>query len=66
MFKISTTNSRVQNCIGPTGIPVEVLRDSQISLLSVEGNPILPRQLAELDGMAAYQTRFTAAKKKGD
>lgn len=37
-----------ENCIELMGIPPVVLRDSKISLLCLEGNPVLMRELQEI------------------
>lgn len=46
------------------GIPVELLRDSQISLISVEGNLFDVKMLSDLDGYEKYMERYTQTKKK--
>lgn len=53
-----------QNKITTDGIPEAVLRDSQISLLSLQGNPVDVKELRALPGYAAYGERYTLAKKK--
>ncbi len=37
-----------ENCVEVMGVPPSVLRDSKISLLCLEGNPLLMRELQEI------------------
>ena len=66
-----------ENCISLMGIPPVVLRDSNISLLCLEGNPFTQRELHEIPEYEKvnsiklfifyaiqYMERFTASKKK--
>ena len=39
----------VQNCVMLKGIPVELLRDSPVSLLTLEGNPVQERDLQAVE-----------------
>jgi len=53
-----------ENCLPLEAISVELLKESQISLLSCEGNLFDSKQLRETDGYDQYMSRFTATKKK--
>lgn len=39
-----------ENCLSKGALPVEVLRDSNISLITIEGNPLTVKQFQDLDG----------------
>ena len=41
-------------------------RDSRVSLLCLEENPLEEKALVEMDGWDSYMCRFTAVKKKTD
>ncbi|KAH9278457.1 Leucine-rich repeat-containing protein 57 [Echinococcus granulosus] len=45
-------------------IPMGILEDSNISLFSIEGNPLSMKALQELPAYAKYMERFTATKRK--
>ena len=51
---------------GPARRQVPPSRDSAVSLLCLEGNPFLMKQLEQLEDWSHYMERFTAAKKKTD
>nr|XP_046269102.1 leucine-rich repeat-containing protein 57 [Scatophagus argus] len=53
-----------ENCLELSAIPLSILRDSQVSLFSVEGNLFEVKKLRDLDGYDKYMERFTATKKK--
>ncbi|KAF6724127.1 Leucine-rich repeat-containing protein 57 [Oryzias melastigma] len=53
-----------ENCLELNSIPHAILSDSQVSLLSVEGNLFEVKNLRELEGYEKYMERFTATKKK--
>ncbi|XP_029033836.1 leucine-rich repeat-containing protein 57 [Osmia bicornis bicornis] len=53
-----------ENCLQLNAIPTKILKDSKISVLSVEGNLFEMKQFAELDGYDNYMERYTAVKKK--
>ncbi|ODM98960.1 Leucine-rich repeat-containing protein 57 [Orchesella cincta] len=53
-----------ENTLELSGIPTEILSDSQVSLLSVEGNLFDVKQLSDLDGYDNYMERYTTTKKK--
>lgn len=53
-----------ENCLELSSIPVSILRDSQVSLFSVEGNLFEVKNLRDLEGYDKYMERFTATKKK--
>ncbi|XP_070698671.1 leucine-rich repeat-containing protein 57 [Pempheris klunzingeri] len=53
-----------ENCLDLPSIPQSVLKDSQVSLFSVEGNLFEVKDLRDLDGYDKYMERFTATKKK--
>ncbi|KAG7460355.1 leucine-rich repeat-containing protein 57 [Solea senegalensis] len=53
-----------ENCLDLTSIPESILKESQVSLFSVEGNLFEVKQLRDLDGYDKYMERFTATKKK--
>ncbi|XP_052001760.1 leucine-rich repeat-containing protein 57 [Xyrauchen texanus] len=53
-----------ENCLELTSIPITILKDSQLSLLSVEGNLFEVKNLRDLEGYDQYMERFTATKKK--
>ncbi|ODN04925.1 Leucine-rich repeat-containing protein 57 [Orchesella cincta] len=52
------------NSLDIAELPTEILSDSQVSLLSVEGNLFDVVQLSNLDGYETYMERFTSTKKK--
>lgn len=53
-----------ENCLELSTIPQSILKDSQVSLFSVEGNLFEVKNLRDLEGYDKYQERFTATKKK--
>lgn len=53
-----------ENCLELSSIPTSVLKDSQVSLFSVEGNLFEVKTLRDLDGYDQYMERYTATKKK--
>lgn len=53
-----------ENCLQIGGIPEKILADSQISLLSIDGNLFEPKDLHSREGWEKYMERFTATKKK--
>lgn len=53
-----------ENCLQLNAIPMKILKDSKVSVLSVEGNLFEMKQFAELDGYDNYMERYTAVKKK--
>ncbi|KAF7645415.1 hypothetical protein LDENG_00204630 [Lucifuga dentata] len=53
-----------ENCLELSSIPLSILTDSQVSLLSVEGNLFEVKRMRELEGYEKYMERFTATKKK--
>ncbi|CAJ1074949.1 unnamed protein product%2C partial [Xyrichtys novacula] len=53
-----------ENCLELGSVPESVLKDSQVSLFTVEGNLFEVKKLQDLDGYNKYMERFTATKKK--
>ncbi|XP_038585117.1 leucine-rich repeat-containing protein 57-like isoform X1 [Micropterus salmoides] len=53
-----------ENCLELSSIPQSVLKDSQVSLFSLEGNLFEVKNLRDLEGYDKYMERFTATKKK--
>lgn len=53
-----------ENCLTVTAIPVKLLTDSTVSLISVEGNLFDATDFQSCDGYDVYLERFTAVKKK--
>lgn len=53
-----------ENCLQLQAIPEKILTDSQISLLSIEGNLFEAKDLHAREGWEKYMERFTATKKK--
>ncbi|XP_045606614.1 LOW QUALITY PROTEIN: leucine-rich repeat-containing protein 57-like [Procambarus clarkii] len=53
-----------ENCLTLTSLPVELLVDSQVSLLCVDGNLFKMKEFEEVEGYAKYMERYTAVKKK--
>ncbi|XP_066944408.1 leucine-rich repeat-containing protein 57-like [Macrobrachium rosenbergii] len=53
-----------ENCLSLAGIPTELLTDSQVSLMCLEGNLFQMKELEEVDGYGKYMERYTAVKKK--
>ncbi|XP_034534720.1 leucine-rich repeat-containing protein 57 [Notolabrus celidotus] len=53
-----------ENCLELSAIPDCILKDSQVSLITVEGNLFEGKSLRDLDGYDKYMERFTATKKK--
>jgi Leucine-rich repeat (LRR) protein len=52
------------NSIQLEGFPAEILSDSPVSLLNIEGNAFEVKKLEELHGYEQYMERYTATKKK--
>lgn len=53
-----------ENCLALDAVNPELLKESQISLLAVDGNLFETKQLREAEGYDQYMARFTATKKK--
>ncbi|XP_029900122.1 leucine-rich repeat-containing protein 57 [Myripristis murdjan] len=53
-----------ENCLELSSIPLSILGESQVSLLSVEGNLFEVKRMRDLEGYDKYMERFTATKKK--
>jgi len=53
-----------ENCLSLNDFPTELLTDSQISLIMIEGNLFDMKQFLELPGYDKYMDRYTATKKK--
>ncbi|KAJ8288556.1 hypothetical protein COCON_G00012150 [Conger conger] len=53
-----------ENCLELSSIPVSILTDSQVSLLSLEGNLFEVKDVRDMEGYDQYMERFTATKKK--
>ena len=53
-----------ENCLDAAGFPAEFLRNSPVSLIAMDGNPIVSRSFQNLEGYEAYSERYTATKRK--
>lgn len=53
-----------ENCLPLTALTPSILRDSPISILSVDGNLFEMKSLHQADGYDKYMERYTATKKK--
>jgi len=53
-----------ENCLALEAITPQLLKESQISLLAVDGNLFDAKQMREAEGYEQYMSRFTATKKK--
>ncbi|CAM1320298.1 LRRC57 (predicted) [Pycnogonum litorale] len=53
-----------ENCLELAAITPEILKNSTISLLALDGNLFEIKKLRDVDGYEEYMERFTAAKKK--
>ncbi|CAL1575398.1 unnamed protein product [Knipowitschia caucasica] len=53
-----------ENCLELAAVPLQVLGQSQVSLLSLEGNLFEVKDMRDLEGYDKYMERFTATKKK--
>lgn len=53
-----------ENTLELSGLPMELLKNSPVSLLSVEGNLFDVKQLSDLEGYEQYMERYTTTKKK--
>ncbi|XP_070577764.1 leucine-rich repeat-containing protein 57-like isoform X2 [Ptychodera flava] len=53
-----------ENCLQVDSIPSQLLTDSQVSLLSLDGNLFEMKQFHQLAGYDKYMDRYTATKKK--
>jgi Leucine-rich repeat (LRR) protein len=53
-----------ENCLTLTAISPTILKDSSISLLTVEGNLFDIKDLLTTEGYTEYMERYTATKKK--
>ncbi|XP_020294719.1 leucine-rich repeat-containing protein 57 isoform X1 [Pseudomyrmex gracilis] len=53
-----------ENCLQLNSVPLRILKDSNVSMLALEGNLFEMKQFANLDGYDAYMERYTAVKKK--
>jgi len=55
-----------ENCLSVDAIPTELLSDSKVSLLSLEGNLFDIKSLDTIAGYDKYMERYTAVKRKLD
>ena len=55
-----------ENCLSLESIPTSLLADSNVSLLTVEGNRFDVKRLKYCEGFDKYEERFAAVKKKLD
>ncbi|XP_076627033.1 leucine-rich repeat-containing protein 57 [Colletes latitarsis] len=53
-----------ENCLQLHAIPLKILKESNVSVLSLEGNLFEMKEFANLDGYDNYMERYTAVKKK--
>ncbi|XP_067000471.1 leucine-rich repeat-containing protein 57 [Anabrus simplex] len=53
-----------ENCLQLSAIPKDILTNSTVSVLAVDGNLFDMKSFAELDGYDSYMERYTAVKKK--
>ncbi|GFS73451.1 leucine-rich repeat-containing protein 57 [Nephila pilipes] len=53
-----------ENCLQLSAVPEKLLTDSQISLLTIDGNLFESKDLHAREGWEKYMERFTATKKK--
>lgn len=53
-----------ENCLTLQSISPKVLRDSQVSILAIDGNLFEIKDFQNTDGYDAYMERYTASKKK--
>lgn len=53
-----------ENCLQLQSIPSVLLNDSQVSLLTLEGNLFEMKDLRDVEGYEKYMERYTATKKK--
>ncbi|KAG7160059.1 leucine-rich repeat-containing protein 57-like [Homarus americanus] len=53
-----------ENCLAISSIPQELLVDSQVSLVCVDGNLFKMKEFEEIEGYSKYMERYTAVKKK--
>lgn len=53
-----------ENCLQLNAIPPQILKESQISMLALEGNLFEMKQFMNMDGYDVYMERYTAVKKK--
>ncbi|XP_062379349.1 leucine-rich repeat-containing protein 57 [Sardina pilchardus] len=53
-----------ENCLELNSIPISILTESQVSLISLEGNLFEVKMMRDLEGYDKYMERFTATKKK--
>uniref|UniRef100_A0A1B6J3X3 Leucine-rich repeat-containing protein 57 n=1 Tax=Homalodisca liturata TaxID=320908 RepID=A0A1B6J3X3_9HEMI len=53
-----------ENCLQIAAIPSELLTNSKVSLLTLEGNLFEMKSFANLEGYDSYMERYTAVKKK--
>lgn len=53
-----------ENCLQVSSIPTQLLTNSSVSLLAIEGNLFELKDLQEKEGYEAYMERYTATKKK--
>ncbi|KAG6447588.1 hypothetical protein O3G_MSEX005044 [Manduca sexta] len=53
-----------ENCLSVDAISPELLRDSKLHTIHVDGNLFEPKQLASVEGYNEYTERYTAMKKK--
>jgi len=55
-----------ENCLTVDAIPTDLLADSTVSTLNLNGNLFNQKQLAESDGYEKYMERYTAVRRKMD
>lgn len=53
-----------ENCLQLSAIPMRLLKESNISMLALEGNLFEHKQFADAEGYDVYMERYTAVKKK--
>ncbi|XP_037580713.2 leucine-rich repeat-containing protein 57-like [Dermacentor silvarum] len=53
-----------ENCLQINSIPTQLLTNSNVSLLAVEGNLFELKDLQQKEGYETYMERYTATKKK--
>lgn len=53
-----------ENCLQIQALPSEILKDSIISNIAIDGNLFNSKQFSEIDGYDKYMERYTAVKKK--
>ncbi len=63
-YLTSFLRAAYKNEMTAQGIPPEILRDSGVTLLALDGNPVSQKELQAIPGYAVYEARFSSGRRK--